>query len=79
MAYVTDGLEEGFYRFSPRLRTALGHMRQILQSPGYESDICRVERTIPNLLCKRTGGHELLVPKNVYDQIKGGFVYKIEK
>ncbi len=32
----------------------------------------------PVLICPECG-HELLVPKDVYDQIKGGFIYKIGK
>ena len=28
------------------------------------------------VVCCPSCGHELLVPKDVYDQIKGGFVYK---
>ena len=32
----------------------------------------------PVLTCPNCD-HDLLVPKDVYDQIKGGFVYKIEK
>ena len=31
------------------------------------------------VVCCPSCEHELLVPKDVYDQIKGGFVYKIEK
>ena len=30
-------------------------------------------------LCCPACDHELLIPKDAYDQIKGGFVYKIEK
>lgn len=32
----------------------------------------------PVLICPECG-HELLVPKDVYDQIRGGFIYKIGK
>ena len=30
------------------------------------------------VVCCPSCEHELLVPKDVYDQIKGGFVYKID-
>lgn len=32
----------------------------------------------PVLICPKCG-HELLVPKDVHDQIKGGFIYKTGK
>lgn len=32
----------------------------------------------PVLVCPKCD-HELLIPKDVYDQIKGGFIYKIDK
>ncbi len=32
----------------------------------------------PVLICPKCG-HELLVPKDVNDQVNGGFIYKIDK